>query len=201
GAGATNSGNGADGQVVITYTTGASIIASFSPVQTTDSFGNTIPDGIMVNAATSPVVALDPVALNTPETWHSLGTTSHISWNQAAYRMTPEGELELDFHGNSDGSNAATVTFSVTLPAAYRPTTNNRRQPIHTGRAITAGETMPFVQVTTGGAVQVNMNAANITGTVDVKCRVRLDGSPRARARACPSGRARPRHWPRTRAW
>jgi hypothetical protein len=178
GAGATNSGNGSDGQVVITYTTGAAVLASFSPVAFTDSFSNAIPAGIMVGAVNAPVVALDPVAKNTAETWHSLGTLAGASLTQAAYRMTPEGELELDFHGSTAGSNAQAVTFSVNLPAAYRPTTNNRRQPIHTGRAVTAGETFPYVQVTTGGAVQVNFNAASISVTFDVNCRIRLDGSP-----------------------
>ena len=174
GGAAQNSGTGADGKAVISYTSAASLVFSLAAVAGTDSFGNAYPAGLMIKAGT--LVAIDPVN-GGAETWHSLGTFSHIGLNSAAYRMSPDGELELDFRGTTDGSNAATVTGSVTLPAAYRPTGTNRRQPIHTGRAITAGETMPFVQVTTAGAVQINVNAANITVTVDFLVRFRLDES------------------------
>jgi hypothetical protein len=110
--------------------------------------------------------------------WHTLGTLAGTTLTQAAYRMTVEGELEIDFHGSTGGANAASVNFSVTLPAAYRPSTTSRRQPIHTGRAVTAGETFPYVQVSTAGTVQVNFNAANINVTFDVNCHIRLSGSP-----------------------
>jgi hypothetical protein len=137
--------------------------------------GSFLLQGAFYPLVVSTLSAIAPGTGGAAETWHSLGTLAGASLTQAAYRMTPEGELELDFHGSTAGANAATVTFSVTLPAAYRPPTVNRRQPIHTGRVVTAGETFPYVQVTTGGAVQVNFNAANISVTFDVNCRIRLD--------------------------
>jgi hypothetical protein len=72
-----------------------------------------------------------PGTPGTLETWHSLGTAgaTGCTLEQARYRMTVEGETEIDIAlvAGAGGSTAGTYTWSNTLPAAYRFTGNYSR--------------------------------------------------------------------------
>ncbi len=83
---------------------------------------------------TDPLVATDPVN-GGPETWHTLGTLAGYTVSRGRFRLTPEGELELDVQATAGGANAASVTFSVTMPGAYIPA-QVRRFTMETGRAV-----------------------------------------------------------------
>ena len=60
----------------------------------------------------------------TAETWQSLGSAGAATFIQdfGRYRMTPEGEVEIDvlFQSNANPSTAGTFTFANTLPSAYQ---------------------------------------------------------------------------------
>lgn len=111
---------------------------------------------------------------STAETWHSLGTLAGYTVNEGRYRLTPEGELELDIDVTPGGANAALTAFSNTLPAAYQPAIN-RRFPMATTRNVTAGDNWPRVVVDAGtGVVQVQAPLANITNNQSCNQRVPL---------------------------
>lgn len=96
------------------------------------------------------------------ETWHSLGTLANYTIVQAQYRLTPDGELEIRLNISSAGANAATTTFSVTLPAAYIPA-NGLGQPLAISSMTAASP--PQLFVTNAGAVQVKQ-AASVSTTI-----------------------------------
>jgi|SRR5215470_390955 len=94
------------------------------------------------------------------ETWHSLGTLAGYTVNTGRYRLTPEGETELDINVTSLGANAANVNFSVTLPAAYTPSLQ-QVYPLGSTGVVAAGNVWPHLQVGTGGVVTVQQTANN----------------------------------------
>lgn len=102
GAGATNAGNGSDGQVKITYQSTNVLAVAVSPVAGTDQFGNAFPEGFLgpvltlVNLAIPPVAPASGVNLSAD----SVGSALHV--------VTQTG-----FHGNY----APAVTDSVSRTA------------------------------------------------------------------------------------
>lgn len=70
------------------------------------------------------VAALPGGAATSPEVWHSLGTAGATGCTllEARYRMTAEGECEIDIalEAGAGGSTAGTYTWSNLLPAAYQ---------------------------------------------------------------------------------
>jgi hypothetical protein len=111
---------------------------------------------------TDPLVATDPVN-GGPETWHTLGTLSHYTVTRGRFRLTPAGETELDIDVAGDASNVVTTTFSVTVPAAYRPAVTRRATTSQSGRNITAGDQWPTVVLNTSGTVDILCPAAGAT--------------------------------------
>lgn len=108
------------------------------------------------------------------DTWHSLGTLSHFTVTRGRYRMTPEGETELDIHVVGDGANLSSTTFANALPAAYRPASATRRYPLESGRAVTAGDPWPRVEIDTSGNVTVVI-AAGVTSAFSGAAKMPLD--------------------------
>jgi hypothetical protein len=126
------------------------------------------------NLAVSGIVtAIDPVNSGS-EAWHTLGTLSNYTVTRGRFRINSEGELKLDVDVNGNGSNVGTTTFSVTLPAAYRPAVIRRATLSESGRAITAGDQWPTLQVNTTGTVQVIVQAG-ITSALHVNVSIPLD--------------------------
>jgi hypothetical protein len=125
GVGSTTAGNGANGQVKITYTTSTTLSASLSPVATTDAVSNTtIPVGFM-----GQIAAVDPVASApaTPAQWYTFNTipTGWTNAGRAKYRLTAQNEVQLSvFHlqnGTSPTFNSADGLIIATLPVGFRP--------------------------------------------------------------------------------
>lgn len=114
-------------------------------------------------AFADPFQVLDPVA-GTIEGWHDLGSlgVSGISFTQARYRLTPDGEVEFDLNGSASGTvTASAANFANTLPSAYRPA-NTRQYPVAFG-ASDVGR----LEVQTGGTVRLNfpnLASGNIIG-------------------------------------
>lgn len=98
--------------------------------------------------------------LITTDTWTSLGTLAGYTVNIGKYRLTTSNQLELDINVTSSAGAAGSTSFSVTLPAAYRPVTNHTALPMGTTKAIAAADIWPRLSVTTAGAVTVVNNGA-----------------------------------------
>jgi hypothetical protein len=164
-------GNGAAGQVIVSYQTGATaLIAALAAVAGTDAAGNAFGAGY-----TGQVKAFHPgVTPAAVETWQSLGTLAGYTVNIGRFRLTPDNELELDIKCAGGGAQAQTVTFSVTLPAAYRPATQHDTIPMGTTKAIAAGDIWPRLLVSTAGAVTVNASPSSAT-TIACCVRIPLD--------------------------
>jgi hypothetical protein len=138
---------------------------------TTD--GTSIRSSGMITPITSAVLPGDTTGAI--ETWHSLGTLSGYSVTTGVYRMAAEGELEVAVDVTGSGAHALSVTFSVTLPALYRPGNAPPQQPLTTNRNQAAGDGFPRLQVTTGGAVTVTAPAINTTTAYRGTMRFPLD--------------------------
>lgn len=113
----------------------------------------------------------DNLAMDTGKTvsadiWHSLGALTGYTVSRGRYRLMPEGEVEFDVHVTGGGANASGVNFANTLPAVpvnYQPALT-RRYPLESGRAVTAGDPWPRVEITAAGVVTV-VTAANVTSS------------------------------------
>jgi hypothetical protein len=100
------------------------------------------------------------------ETWHSLGTcgSTGCTLNEARYRLTPDGECEIDIalSTGGGGSTAGTYTFTVTLPLAYQfPGSFSRNLPVIMNADITTGTENPCVTVQ--GASAANPGQVRLT--------------------------------------
>lgn len=110
--------------------------------------------------------------LITTDSWNSLGTLTGYTVGTARYRLTTDGEVEIDVSVTSGGSNSGTTTFSTDLPTGYIPTTSHTF-PMSSTRAVTAADVWPRLFVTAStGAVQV-VTTANVANGVRLDCTVR----------------------------
>jgi hypothetical protein len=125
GATPVQAGSGADGQVKITYTVPAAMIAAVQPAAGVDGSGNAFATGY-----TGPTAALNPTASPAAlETWHPItldGTWAlNSSYATPSYRLLPDGNLQLaglaDWGSNATASQA--VNSAHPLPSQYRPPT------------------------------------------------------------------------------
>lgn len=176
GSGQESGGDGGDGQISITYTGASSqkMNASMSPMSTTDTFGNTVPAGVMVasgadgsgSITTSGVFGAMVVAQNpnnastapaTPEVWHQAVLGG--AWgggNGIFYRLTPWDTVQV-FGSCTHAAFTSTPSSMTTFPAAYHPVSSwNIGGPGISGRT--------GAEITTSGVLQaINPNGASIT--------------------------------------
>jgi hypothetical protein len=151
-------GNGADGQVRLTYSTPVtSLVAAVQPAATTDAAGNQLAAG-----HTGPITAIDPVAANPNllETWHHL--TGATGWASSGngyagfyYRMNPDGfaEAVLDMSATTQASASVMISAGGIL-AAYCPGSNVNAGPVSIyGSGWPTGSSGPYLEVTTTGSV------------------------------------------------
>ncbi len=154
-------GNGADGQVAITYTVPTTqLAAALQPAAGTDLAGNQFAAGY-----TGPTTAIDPASGITtpviPETWHTValdpGWTLNQNYAVPSYRLTSQGELQLtglaDF--GSPQTASRDLNSSNPLPPAYRPPS---QKVFRDGNSIGQRGVM---QITTAGVIQMLANVAN----------------------------------------
>ena len=118
------------------------------------------------------LTATDPVN-GGPETWHTLGTLTGYTVAYGRYRMTAEGEIELDCQATAS-TNAVSQAWSVTLPAAYRPATI-RRADLEGGRSQVTTEVFPHITVDTTGVVTFIVQAINLSVTFEFNGTFPLD--------------------------
>jgi len=111
--------------------------------------------------------AAAPILITT-DTWHSLGTLAGYTVALAAYRLTPDGELELAISLTGGGANAASVNFSVTLPnTGYRPVSGYQFG-LTGNRALVAGDSIGRCGIASTGIVTVVTPANNSNTWVGV---------------------------------
>jgi hypothetical protein len=164
-----NSGTGADGKIIIKYTSAATIKISIAAVAGTDQFGNAYPAGMMVDGINTPLVGVDPVN-GGPETWHSLGSPSATNFtsNHGRYRMTADGTVEFDIvlTGGTGGGTQGTYTYANTLPTAYRPALDRFFPLGAQGAWIAAGGRFPGLKVNADGSVNLHMPSMGFSGNI-----------------------------------
>lgn len=120
--------------------------------------------------------------LITTDTWHSLGSagSTGCTLQQARYRLTPDGECEIDIAlvATTGGSIAGTYTWGSTLPGTYQfPGNYARGYPMGFSATSTSGVEAPIILVDgagTGspGRVRITLPALAsgvvITGTIRI---------------------------------
>jgi hypothetical protein len=80
---------------------------------------------MMIDSINAPIVALDPVALNVAETWHTISLAA--GWSTVAgqpipsYRMLPTGVVEVCGVATHAAFTTTTTFASVALPVPYHP--------------------------------------------------------------------------------
>ena len=172
GASARAGGNGAAGQVRLTYVSPPTIIFSVASAAGTDQFGTAFPANAYFN---QPIAPQQPGAANaTAEVWHSLGTLTGFSVTEGRYRLVTENEVEIDIDVTGSGTHAASVAWSTTLAAAYRPAVNHT-QPLSTNRNVVAGDGNQRFTLDTTGVVTVLFPVANTTNAYRGCARVPLN--------------------------
>jgi hypothetical protein len=156
---------------VITPTTGMQLSGFNGAAVSTlyliaDAAGSVVVAGVMVAQQPGAIAA-------TPEVWHSLGTLANYTVNRGRFRLTPQGETEFDIDVTSTGANAAVTSFSVTIPAAYRPAAQ-RFWPMASTKAIAAGDSPPRALVSSAGVVSV-VQTASVSNQLSAMQQVVLD--------------------------
>jgi hypothetical protein len=146
GSGGETAGNGADGQVKITYTSGSALIAALAPVAGTDVNGNAYAAGY-----TGPVNVFDPNQSPTAvEEWHS--ATLINGWTKqgfARYKLIGYNLMLLQLQIND---SAATSGTFMNMPTGYAATQGQFPEITEfTNAAGTPGNAW-IVQVNTGAA-------------------------------------------------
>lgn len=112
----------------------------------------------LVVAAAS-ILAQDPANPGSFEPWHSLGNYPSGTTTRGRYRLTNQGDLQIDI--NLTGTPASgTSNFPNTLPAAYRPNVTKRIP----GTQGTGG--VGWASVSTGGIVSCTIQN-NASATFD----------------------------------
>lgn len=105
-------------------------------------------------------VATEPGTVDTPESWHSLGSPSATGFSSGhgRYRMSPEGEVEFDIQLSTGGGagTAGTYTYANTLPSAYQPA-NIRVYPLARTDTVGAGSNFPCLIIHASGQVQIQL--------------------------------------------
>lgn len=116
----TYGGNGQDGQVKITYTSGRTMVAAVSPVSGSDSSSNAFGAGF-----TGQIQAFKPgVTPTVVETWHNV--TPPSGWSGTLrYKLMENNSVRV--HAQLSNASGASGTISLfTLPSAYTPTNGGR---------------------------------------------------------------------------
>lgn len=142
----------------------ASLRGQFAHLLATAEIINLTVDGtaIFANAITTVHPGSSPAVA---ETWQSLGTFPSGTTTHGRYRMTVEGEVELDINLTGTPTSG---TFPNALPAAYRPAVVKRF-------VIAQGGTLGLCAVSNAtGNVSMTIGAGG-SATADVAVRFALD--------------------------
>lgn len=146
---------GTNSSVILAFPQGGGVFSELALSATTATLTG-VPLTSLAGTAASPSKFLT-------DTWQSLGTLAGYTVNIGRFRLTTDNCVELDIKATGGGAQAQTVSFSVTLPAAYRPATQHDTLPMGTTKAIAAGDIWPRLLVTTAGVVTVNATPNSAT--------------------------------------
>lgn len=169
GAAPVTAGNGADGRVDVTVTSGSTLIAAISAVA-----GNDAPGNQFAAAYTGAVTAFVPASSPTiAETVHNMPAMSN-SWavgvgGEAKYQLDSTGCLQFSFILNTPGTKTDGITLwaAGSLPAGYRPAVA-KRWPISTGTAAVSTNNTPSITFGTDGSITATgINTAGALTHVD----------------------------------
>jgi uncharacterized protein YjbI with pentapeptide repeats len=164
-AGSFSAGNGADGQVKITYISSTTLGAAVAPVSGTDSSSNAYAAGF-----TGHVAAFQPGSSPTAvETWHTLSisltgwattTGGQIPLQYCYVPIGPNGSIWIV--GDITGTAISASTAIATLPTGYRPTGGNPLSlPVCRFGGTLSSADDGICQISTSGALQpFNCNGA-----------------------------------------
>lgn len=157
GAAQVHSGDGGDGQVVITYTLPGVPVGGIMPVASTDDNGHDFAAGY-----TGQVSAFQPNSSPANvETWHTIGGAN--GWTSGIkYQLRSDNCVYV--LGLATSPSSITSTVAIILPAAYRPQTTND-YPVSAHSGTIAGV---FVRVDTSGNVNLINAVASTVYTVAV---------------------------------
>jgi hypothetical protein len=128
GSGSTTAGDGADGSVVITYSSSTAIVFALSAVAGTDANGNNYNAGY-----TGPTAVYDPNSPGTIEAWHPLTLINgwaNYSGSTAQYRMI--GYRLMLIQGQIVDSSATSGTFAA-VPTGYNTDSQFQAASYYTG--------------------------------------------------------------------
>lgn len=160
GAAPVTAGDGADGQVRITYATNSNLIAAVQPAATTDAAGNAVAAGF-----TGQLTAVQPGSSPANvETWHSM--TLINSWGSVGgnvsnkYRFLGSPPNSVEIIGSLNGSSATNAIF-FQLPSGYQPA-SQQFFPLQTTSALQGNW---FGQCDSSGNLSVQVHG---TGTIAV---------------------------------
>lgn len=153
GAAPNKGGNGADGQVQITYTSGQTLLTAISPLAGTDVNGNAFGAGITVVAGN--LQAFTPGSSpTTVETWHAMGAfnTNFSHGSPApAYKLNADNTVSLAGIVNvTSGTTSGTV---ITLPSSTYFPLSTKKWAIPISAGTPAGAANAQITVNTSGAI------------------------------------------------
>jgi hypothetical protein len=155
-------GNGANGQVQVTYTNAQSLVGALSPIAGTDAAGNAFAIGY-----TGPAQAIHPGSSPaTVETWQVV--TNPSGWSGILrYKLLSEvNRVALDMALTHTALTSKQTVTLFTIPAIYRPNRAQTLECVETNNTAVAAP-MPSTFVGTGGSV----SAFNVdVGTTGIDC-------------------------------
>lgn len=118
-----------------------------------------------------------------PESWNTLGALSgtgsaNLTINAGRYRVTAQGECEIDIVLTATGTTTAggNITFATTLPSAYRFTTGTQRSyPVGFNGAVTTATNTATLRVSSGGVVALELPSVPVNTVISVTQHIPLD--------------------------
>jgi hypothetical protein len=152
GAGSTSNaagGTGGRGQVIITYQSAQTLVATVAPAANTDTFSNSS------SPQTPEVYHTVPTLQNGWTDRHSVQSTYPVS----SYRLMPSGDVEMNLHVVAGTLTTGTLLF--TMPAAYIP--------VHTQIMPVACDTSATPVLSTSGTPLVIIRGSLDTGPGQVQ--------------------------------
>ena len=169
GAALIHSGDGADGEVRISYVTNGVAVAGIMPAAATDDAGHDFAAGY-----TGQTTAFQPGSSPANvETWHTVSSFSN-NWagTNVEYRLMPFNAVWVIGILDPSGVTGVFPSTVFTLPAGYRPASTQDHTPgFHASAGASAGI---FYRAQTSGAIQV-FNAATTSGALIADFFISLD--------------------------
>jgi hypothetical protein len=164
-----------NGNLTIFDTNGTTAIGNLGP---SSAPGVTYLSQVAGVLVTDPLSAAKPgSAPVTAETWTTLGIPGIAGWSsdRGRYRMTPDGEVEIDIilHATAVTAGGSQNAYPNALAAAYRPAFH-RAYPMGITSLITGNNRWPSLDIDTAGVVTLNLPPNGVGAGIQVGGNVRM---------------------------